>query len=124
MTVRRPQIFALVFWLIVFATLLLEDIFRFAWTGSGAYEIAVVLVLTSSIFLWFLTDARERGINPSGGLKLAVVAFAAIAVPYYKFRYFGAKRGLLFVAIVLASFACVIIALMAVNFVTNNVLVF
>jgi len=116
MTIRSSRILAFLFWLIVFISLLVEDVFRFSWTTGGEYEAAAVLIYASSIFIWFLADARERGIDPSGGLKLAVVALAAIAVPYYKFRYFGTRDGFLFLFIVLANFAFVVIGAMAVDF--------
>lgn len=117
MTVRRPQIFALVFWLIVFTTLLLEEVFRFHWTTSGEYEVSTILIFASSIFFWFLADTRERGIEPSGELKFAVIALSAIAVPYYKFRYFGAKSGFVFLGAVMAILAGVILIVLALDFI-------
>lgn len=60
------------------------------------------------MFSWFLTDARERGMKPSAGLKISVVALSLVALPYYKFRYVGARAGFTFIGICVGLFVLIL----------------
>ncbi len=75
--------------------------------GDPRYFTVTTLILVLIVFWWFLTDARLRNVKPSTGLKIAVVALSAIAIPYYRIRHTGWKNGAAFVALVLLGIATV-----------------
>lgn len=75
--------------------------------GDPRYFIVTTLILVSIVFWWFLADARLRNVKPSTGLKIAVVALSAIAIPYYRIRYTGWKNGIVFVVLVFLGIASV-----------------
>lgn len=79
-----------------------------------------MFLYTAMIFGWFLTDARERGMKPSTGLKISVVALSLVALPYYKFRYFGARAGFTFIGSCFGSFALTLALGMSVDWIINS----
>ena len=81
------------------ATVIAETAFTWRFLQTELYVAASILVFAGLIFAWFISDARERNVQPSTGLKIAIVAIALVAAPYYKFRYFGARSGFVFLAI-------------------------
>lgn len=60
----------------------------FGTTREGAAELFWIsaFVGITLIFLWVSTDARERGYRRTAALNVAVIAFAAIAVPIYLYK--------------------------------------
>lgn len=46
------------------------------------------------IFAWYRLDSNEHGYKRSPFLNVAIVAFAALALPYYFFRSRGFRGGL------------------------------
>lgn len=101
---KVSRVLASVLWLMLLATILAEQVFSFGWAASDAYYLLTVFAFTIAIFGWFLADAHERSFKPSLALKIAVAAVGTIAVPYYKFRYFGARAGFSFLGILLLAF--------------------
>ena len=101
---KSSLIVAIVFWVLIFISLLAEEVFLYSWTRTGAYHLSTSIVYALFLFGWFLADARERGHTPSLPLKIAVVAVGVLALPYYKFRFFGARAGFVFIGIVLGLF--------------------
>lgn len=80
--------------------------------SSGAPSIAIIFgvgLFVLNIFFvykWFVNDAEENEIYPSGGLKACVVFLAIVGIPYYLFKYKGLKEGSKTLAIIIALFAC------------------
>lgn len=95
---------AIALWALLFLSVLAEDVFNFSWTMTAAYEALRLVCAAVLVFGWFLADAKEREFEPSIWLKIAVVGIGLIALPYYKFRYFGVRAGFTFIGIVLLAF--------------------
>jgi hypothetical protein len=114
MTLSRTLAIAL--WLLLFLTVVAEDVFVFGWTKTTAYHSSSFLGTTVLMFGWFLADAKERDFVPSIWLKIAVVAVGVIALPYYKFRNFGARAGFVFIGIVLLAFVTTLAATLLVEY--------
>jgi hypothetical protein len=64
------------------------------------YLISVLtsLCLSFTMFAWFMADAAEINLKPSYALKMGIVAFGYIALPYYLIRYKGWLRGFMAIA--------------------------
>lgn len=107
---KSSRIVAIVLWSLLFISLLAEEVFFLEWTRAGTYNLFSTIVFTLFIFGWFLADASERGHSPSLLLKIAVVAVGVLAVPFYKFRYFGPQAGFTFIGIVVLAFIATIAA--------------
>lgn len=116
----RSLLVALTFWLLLAVSIALEEIFYFPWAQTSAFAISSTVVLTVVTLAWVLTHARENGKETSALLNIAVVAIAVIAVPYYRFRYYGAISGLKFVGWVVLASATVTLALIAMDFLVNG----
>jgi hypothetical protein len=58
------------------------------------YSVLTSICLSFTMFAWFMADAKEINLNPSYELKVAIVAFGYISLPYYLIRYKGWLRGL------------------------------
>jgi len=82
------------------------DQYVFPGSANTPFDIASLFLFAFLIFWWFRLDTRDRGFNRTSGLTLAVVALAAIALPYYFFKSRGAKGG--FVAL-----GCFLLAIVA-----------
>jgi hypothetical protein len=100
---------ALAVWVFLALVVILEEVFHFDWMTSSAYSYGTILIGAVLVFTWFLADTREHGIDASPILKVMVVAIALVAVPYYRFRYMGAKRGFIFVGKVLGGFVALVV---------------
>ena len=104
-----------IFWIALLAIYFIDPFF----VGSkflNIYKISTMLLSTFLIFSWFMYDARENNIFPSGSLKLSVIVLGIVAVPYYIFRYKGLKRGLFS----LAKFIGFLIGAIAISFVAGE----
>lgn len=106
---KKSTKLALTLWVFLALEIILEDFSHFDWMTSSAYSYGMVLAGAVLIFAWFLADTRENGIEASPILKVMVVAIALIAVPYYRFRYLGIKRGFIFIGIVLGGLVALIV---------------
>jgi len=83
--------FMFVFWGVLMVIAYLDHLFVGGKFESG-YNLITIAIAAFFMFAWFLYDARENQIDPSPLLKISVVAFGFIAVPYYLFRYKGIKK--------------------------------
>lgn len=110
---RPSNVIAVVFWLFVFVSIVVEVSFGLGWVQTGVYSLVSALILTAVLFGWFLADAHERDVQVSAMLKTAVVASGPVALTYYKFKYFGARAGFTFLGILFLCFAVVLVAAIA-----------
>jgi MFS family permease len=103
----RPK--TVVLMLVALASFLAGAIGQYHWPGrmqppSDLWFLAVFALLGLA---WYRLDSDQRSYRRTPLLSVAVIAVAAIALPYYFFRSRGAKRGLMalgaFVLVVLAS---------------------
>ena len=106
---KRSHKLAVAFWIVLTAMVIIETLFFRRWMDSSAYILTTGLMLSALALGWVLYDSRENDLTISKHLKVGVVAAAALAVPYYRFRYFGAKSGFIFLAIVALNTAGIVL---------------
>jgi hypothetical protein len=61
--------------------------------GFGRSDVVFTVIVTLLIFVWYRFDADERSYRRTPFLSVAVVALAALALPYYFFKSRGWSRG-------------------------------
>lgn len=61
---------------------------------SYQFSVLASICLSFTMFAWFMADAQEIKLKPTYSLKVAIVAFGYIALPYYLIRYKGWLSGL------------------------------
>ena len=88
-----------------------EDLFRFSWARGSLYYVSTVLIGVGLCFSWMVTHARENDVEVSKSLKVAAILVSGLALPYYKFGYYGVKAGFVFLAWVAAWLALSVAAL-------------
>ena len=64
------------------------------------------LIAITLIFAWYYLDTEEIQYPRSVALNICIVAFCAMALPYYFFRSRGFKKGLLYSVIAFAILMC------------------
>jgi hypothetical protein len=96
---------AVTFWLCFAAMIVFETLFFRPWMNSSEYIFSTALLLSILALGWVIADSREHGVETSKLLHLFVVIAAFLAVPYYRFRYFGARAGFIFLGILGLNFA-------------------
>ena len=69
--------------------------FLFPNSATPPTDIALMIVGSFLLFLWYCADAHQRSFKRSPGLNIFVVALAGVGMPYYFFRSRGFKGGLL-----------------------------
>ncbi len=95
---------ALIFWALMTVMIVVEVDLELPWAQSPGFAGLTTFLFAGLAFGWVLAHSRENNIQVSGALKIGVVLIAALAVPYYKFKYFGPKSGLLFVGVLVICF--------------------
>ena len=95
---KKTTVLAILFWTVHLAYLTSNVLLPIDVVESVPYILSSTAILLFSLFAWFLADADEIGFKPSTGLKIAVLLFSAIAIPYYRFRHTGFKKGMFFIA--------------------------
>ena len=106
---KQSQLIALMFWSSFAANLVIEVGLELPWAQSSGYAGLTTVLFAGLAFAWVLTHARENDVRVSAALKIAVILIAVIAVPYYKFRYFGAKSGMLFIGMLVLGLAVAVL---------------
>ena len=71
--------------------------------GNELPAILVGIVSVLFMFGWYIADSNENNIERNIWLNICVVAVGFAALPYYRFRYFGARRGAVFIGWVIAA---------------------
>ncbi len=99
---KTPTWLALAFWATMGTGMVLESESVASGSEFGALLIGVASILL--MFGWFMADSNEHNIERNIWLNIGVVAIGFIALPYYRFRYFGARRGAVFIGWVIAAF--------------------
>lgn len=110
----KPSTFiAVVFWTSILAMLVVETGLVLPWTQSRGFSALTTLYFAVLALGWVLAHSREHSVHVCRPLKIGIVAFAIVGVPYYKFMYFGAREGFRFIGILVLclSFTIVLSAL-------------
>ena len=105
---KPSQQVAVGFWVLIALMIIIEDGLFPSLTNSAAYNWGVSLVLTLVVFTWYYVDTIQNEIQRPLWLNMLVILFSPFALPYYRFRYFGAKAGLVFIAITGGTFILVV----------------
>ncbi len=100
--------------------IVVESLFFQRWMNSAEYFFATALFLSILALGWVLADAKENDLRVPTLLSICVVAAAFLAVPYYRFRYFGARAGFIFLVIVALGFAGIILIDYALQYVATS----
>ncbi len=111
---------AIAFWSVLALTLAIEEIFFVSWARTSAFAISSTIFVAIIALGWVLAHADENGIALPRALKLAVVALPPVAVPYYRFRYFGARSGFIFLAWLLTCFVALLAVLTLTDYLVNG----
>jgi len=105
---KFSQFIALMFWAAITGTIVVEVGLELPWAQSSGFATLTALLFAGLALGWVLTHARENDIQVPGSLKIGVVLLAALAVPYYRFKYFGPKPGFLFAGKIVLCFTLTI----------------
>ena len=100
---KPSQFLAIFFWVSFGLVVIVEEQYYGYWVESTAYNFGVALFSALVLLTWGLWDARENNIELSTRFKVLIVAFAPIALTYYRFKYFGRRRGFIFLGFVAAA---------------------
>ena len=73
-------------------------------TEHPIYHYSILVVALVLIVGWYKSDAKDRGVETSRGLDLAVIFFAVFAIPYYRIKYTGFSNGARFVGKIIGLF--------------------
>lgn len=111
---------ALAFWLSFVAMIVIETLFFRPWMNSNEYVFSTALVLSILALGWVLADSHENSLNVPKMLTVCVVIAAFLAVPYYRFRYFGAKAGFIFLGIIGVNFAGLLVLAYALEYLSTG----
>ena len=98
---RLSHVIALMFWASMTGSIVVEVGLELPWAQSTGFAGLTAVLFAGLAFGWVLADAKENDIQVPGALKIGVVMLAAVAAPYYKFRYFGPKSGILFIGVLI-----------------------
>ena len=113
--VRGSLIIALLFWLSMLTNIVVDTGLQLAWTQSMNYSILRTIWFAALALGWTLAHARENETTVCTPLKVGIVAFAVVGVPYYKFLYFGVKEGFRFIAILAICLVSTILVALAIT---------
>ena len=101
---KKKTALTILVWVLIFLSALLDEILPADIVNSTEYYFLVMVIMLFSIFAWFMEDAEEIGFKPSIGLRIGVILFAVVAIPYYRFKHTGFKKGMLFIVKILGMF--------------------
>lgn len=113
---KLSQKLAVAFWVSFVAMIVAETLFPQLWMKSSEYFFLTALFLSILALGWVLADAKENDLEVPFLLNICVVIAAFLAVPYYRFRYFGMKAGFKFFGVVGVCFAGLLLLDYALNY--------
>lgn len=117
---KLSQRLAVAFWASFVAMIVFESLFFRRWMNSSEYIFLTALFLSILALGWVSADSKENDLEIPKLLNICVVAAAFLAVPYYRFRYFGAKAGFIFLGIVGLNFAGLLLVASALEYLTTG----
>ena len=116
---KLSQLLAVAFWASFVAMIMFETLFSRPWMNTSEYIFLTALFLSVLALGWVLADAKENDLKVPLLLNICVVVAAFLAVPYYRFRYFGAKAGFIFIGIIAVNFAGLLLVAYALEYVST-----
>ena len=117
---KTSQQLALAFWASFVSMIVVETLFPRPWMNSSEYFLLTALLLSILALGWVLADSKENDLKVPLLLNICVVVAAFLAVPYYRFRYFGAKVGFIFTGIVAVNFAGILLIAHALEYISGR----
>ena len=117
---KLSQQLALAFWAALGSMIVVETLFPRPWMNTSEYLFLTGLFISILALGWVLADSKENDLEVSRLLKISVVVAAFLAAPYYRFRYFGAKAGLIFTGIVAVNFAGILLIAYAIEYLSGR----
>lgn len=117
---KLSQLLAVAFWVSFVTMIVFETLFPRSWMNSSEYIFLTALFLSVLALGWVLADAKENDLDVPLLLNVCVVVAAFLAVPYYRFRYFGAKAGFVFIGIVAVNLAGLLFIAYALEYVSTG----
>ncbi len=106
---KFSQKLAIFFWASFAAMIVVETLYPQPWMNSSEYFFLTALFLSVLALGWVLADAKENDLEVPLLLRICIVVAALLAVPYYRFQYFGVKAGFVFFGIVSVCFAALLL---------------
>jgi len=106
---KLSQKLAVAFWASFATMVIVETLFFQRWMTSSAYIFSTTIFFSILALGWVLSDSNENELEVPKFLNICIVVAAFLAVPYYRFRYFGAKAGFIFLGIVVVNAAGIIL---------------
>jgi hypothetical protein len=94
---NKKTVLGIIVWVLLFLSAMLDEVLPANIINSPGYILLNAAIVVLSIFVWFLEDAKEIGFTPSPLLKIGVVIFPVVAILYYRFKYTGFKKGVIFI---------------------------
>ncbi len=116
---KLSQRLAVAFWASFAAMIAVETLFFRPWMNSSEYFFLTALFLTILALGWVLTHSKENDLEVPKLLSICVVVAPFLAVPYYRFRYFGAKAGFIFLGIIGGNFVGLLLVAYVLEYLSN-----
>lgn len=106
---KPSMLVAAVFWASMLAMFVVEIGLALPWTQSSSFSAVTTLYFAALALGWVLAHSREHDVQVCTPLKIGIVAFAIVGVPYYKFVYFGARKGFQFIGVLVLCLAVTVV---------------
>jgi hypothetical protein len=88
--------------------------------NSSEYFFFTSLFLAVLALGWVLADAKENALKTPLLLNICIVVATVLAVPFYRFKYFGAKAGFIFMGIIAVNFAGLFLVAYVLEYVSSG----
>jgi hypothetical protein len=108
----------IVFWALILSLVLLPS-FIPALAYSIGFNVACALLVLLSVGAWVHFDARVHGFTVGPLMRISIILFAYLAVPFYVFRSRGFQGGLFWLLKIVGALALLILLLGAISVATG-----